>query len=96
MGAKSAQSGGLETPVSMASAARQPNATASSNARNAETVLVADDDAAMRRLIGAFLKSSAYQVVFAEDGREAVDVARREQQSVGSISDDVLRLGVEF
>ena len=51
MRAKSAQSAGLGTPVAVASAARRPNATPSCNARNAETVLVADDDAAMRRLI---------------------------------------------
>ena len=39
-------------------------------------MLVADDDEGTRRLLGRFLSSMGYEVAFAADGKEAVELAR--------------------
>ncbi|HEX2954894.1 MAG TPA: response regulator transcription factor [Bacillota bacterium] len=38
-----------------------------------QTILIADDEDRMRKLIGDFLKNAGYQVVEAEDGKKALD-----------------------
>ena len=47
--------------------------------KNTLTVLVADDDATNRMLLEAILRQEGYEVVHAEDGREAVAVFDRER-----------------
>ena len=42
-------------------------------------VLVVDDEADVRRFLTAVLRKRGYETVTAEDGREAFDVAKREQ-----------------
>ena len=46
------------------------------------TVLIADDDATMRMLIGAAISEGDYVVVEAEDGDEAWDVIRKHRPTV--------------
>ena len=46
------------------------------------TVLIADDDVAMRTLIGAAIADGDYIVVEAEDGDEAWDVIQKHRPSV--------------
>jgi signal transduction histidine kinase len=41
-----------------------------------ETVLVVDDSAANRRLVGAWLRYAGFEVAEAEDGRQALDLVR--------------------
>ena len=43
------------------------------------TVLVTDDEATSRRIIGAHLAREGYRVIYASSGREALDTARRER-----------------
>jgi signal transduction histidine kinase/DNA-binding response OmpR family regulator len=43
------------------------------------TVLVADDEAASRRIIGAHLAREGYRVLYASSGDEALETARRER-----------------
>lgn len=45
-------------------------------------VLLADDDAALRRLVGTTLGSSDFTLLHAADGDEALDVARREHPAL--------------
>jgi CheY-like chemotaxis protein len=42
-----------------------------------ETVLVAEDDAAVRRLVAAILRKAGYSVLEARDGEEALSIAER-------------------
>jgi len=44
-----------------------------------ERILIADDDAAMRQMIGEYLISEGYRVIEAVDGRMALDLARLEK-----------------
>ncbi len=41
-------------------------------------VLIVDDDNEFRRLVGMTLKSQEYELFFAQDGMEALKIARRE------------------
>lgn len=40
-----------------------------------KTILIADDSASMRKLLGTILQGEGYSVVMAEDGREALKIA---------------------
>src|SRR5262245_363682 len=52
-------------------------------------VLVADDDAHVRSLLGHFLKREGYAVWLAADGHEALDVYRRHQEDIHLVLLDV-------
>ncbi len=56
---------------------RQPAGPATAEAL--ATVLVTDDEATSRRIIGAHLAREGYRVVYANSGPEALEAARREQ-----------------
>lgn len=45
---------------------------------NGKTVLVADDEGRMRKLVGDFLKKAGYRIIEAEDGRKALNAFREE------------------
>ena len=45
-------------------------------------ILIADDDAEMLELLGSMLEDEGYSVVRAENGAEAVDLARKELPSL--------------
>jgi CheY-like chemotaxis protein len=49
------------------------------------TVLVVDDEPALRKLAQAILQRSGYQVLMAEDGREAVEVFRQHSDTITAI-----------
>jgi signal transduction histidine kinase/DNA-binding NarL/FixJ family response regulator len=46
------------------------------------TILIADDNQTNRELIGTYLRAARHRLLFAEDGREAVDIARRERPDI--------------
>jgi two-component system, cell cycle sensor histidine kinase and response regulator CckA len=50
-----------------------------------ETVLLADDDAALRSLGRVILSRYGYEVLLAEDGQQAVDVYRREKDRIALV-----------
>ena len=50
--------------------------------RPVEKILVIDDDAKMRRQMGALLASEGYQVVEGRNGREGVELAKRESPAL--------------
>lgn len=54
------------------------------------TILVADDEARIRRLVGDFLKSQGYNVLEAKDGQEAVDIFNENAQQIHLIILDIM------
>lgn len=50
------------------------------NLRGTATVLVVDDEAAIRELLYQFLHSAGYEVLLARDAAEALEVVKREKQ----------------
>jgi CheY-like chemotaxis protein len=46
--------------------------------RGAEKILIADDDASIRRLMQAILEAEGFQLLQATDGLEALEIARTE------------------
>lgn len=55
-----------------------------------ETVLVAEDDASIRDMLGAALGQRGYRVLLARDGREALDLARDLARPVDLLLTDVV------
>ena len=49
------------------------------NTQQKKHVLLADDDLATRRLFGSKLASAGFEVLYASDGNEAIEIARRFQ-----------------
>ncbi len=54
------------------------------------TILVADDEARIRRLVGDFLKSQGYHVLEAKDGQEAVDIFNENAQQIHLVILDIM------
>jgi PAS domain S-box-containing protein len=62
----------------------------------AGAVLVADDEAAVRRLVATMLRRGGYRVLEAADGAEAVDLALREQPALALLDIRMPRMtGIE-
>ena len=59
------------------------------SALDAETLLVVDDDAAVRKLIVAILRNQGYQVLEAADGQDALVVAGEHAAPIHLIVSDV-------
>ena len=55
-----------------------------------ETILVVDDDAAIRQYLGLFLTELGYTVQFAEDGQKAIDVFRERPHNVDLVLMDLI------
>jgi signal transduction histidine kinase len=58
--------------------------------RGAETVLVVEDQEAVRRIATRVLQQAGYQVLEATDGREGLEMFRRHRDSIGLIVSDVV------
>jgi PAS domain S-box-containing protein len=58
--------------------------------RGSETVLLAEDEAAVRTLAGKILRSCGYEVVEAGDGQEALQVAEQHQGRIDLVITDVV------
>ncbi|MGI6031240.1 MAG: response regulator transcription factor [Eubacteriales bacterium] len=57
------------------------------------TILVADDEARIRRLVGDFLRKDGHQIVEAEDGRQALQ--RLEEQEIDLVILDIMMPGYD-
>ncbi len=57
---------------------------------NNVTVLVVDDEARMRKLIGDFLRQKEFSVIEAEDGEKALEVFEENKNKIGLILLDVM------
>ena len=54
-----------------------------------QTILLVDDDAAVRTLVTAFLESAGYAVLIAADGVEGLRVFQQHQDSIALLLSDV-------
>ncbi len=61
------------------SEAEEPEAYPAGPPEARATVLLTDDEAASRRIIGAHLAREGYRVIYAQSGAEALELARRER-----------------
>jgi PAS domain S-box-containing protein len=68
---------------------RQPEAGGSAPGSGHETILLADDEEMIRRLGKRILQRFGYQVVLAEDGKEAVEIYQREHAHIDLVILDV-------
>ena len=53
-------------------------------------ILIADDEARMRKLVGDFLRKKDYEVTEAENGQKAVDIFFEEDQDISLVILDVM------
>jgi signal transduction histidine kinase/ActR/RegA family two-component response regulator len=60
-----------------------------------ETVLVVEDEAAIRRMVATALRLYGYQVVEAADAREAIELCERDEVSVELLVTDVIMPGMD-
>jgi CheY-like chemotaxis protein len=58
--------------------------------RGTETILLVEDDAAVRRLMKSVLERNGYAIVEAVDGAEAIDRFREHQDRIGLLVLDVI------
>jgi CheY-like chemotaxis protein len=61
---------------------------------NGETVLVVEDEVAVREMAGRILTSSGYSVLNAASGKEALDICAREEQRIDLLLTDVIMPGM--
>lgn len=54
------------------------------------TILIADDEARIRRLVGDFLKVQGYNILEAKDGREALDVFNEHTSQISLVILDIM------
>ncbi|MDP2156567.1 MAG: response regulator, partial [Nitrospirota bacterium] len=58
--------------------------------RGTETILVAEDDEQVRRLVESVLKEFGYEVIAASDGEEAVEKFRKHKEAIQLVILDVI------
>jgi CheY-like chemotaxis protein len=58
--------------------------------RGSETILIADDEEAVRKLVYAVLATNGYTVIQAQDGREALDLFESHRDKVDMVLSDVM------
>lgn len=61
----------------------------------AETILIADDEARMRKLISDFMKKEGYSVIEAADGKKALELFHSNEQNLSLIILDVMMPGYD-
>ena len=81
----------VHEPVEVAEA---PEAPAQSR-KGGETILVVEDDDAVRRMVREFLKISGYTVLEARSGSDAIQFVERPHQTVNLVLTDVLMPGMK-
>lgn len=55
-----------------------------------ETILVAEDDPAVRKLVSTILTSSGYRIILAEDGDDALEKFRQDQDTISLLLLDMI------
>ena len=58
---------------------------------NAEKILIVDDEKDIRKLVGIYLKRQGYQILEAENGKQAIDLVR-ENSDIDLIIMDIICL----
>jgi CheY-like chemotaxis protein len=63
-------------------------------ARGSETILLVEDEEAVRGLTSRILEKQGYRVIVAEHGREAMDIATREEGRIDLVLTDIVMPGM--
>jgi PAS domain S-box-containing protein len=69
-------------------------ATAKEAARGSETILLVEDEEAVRGLASRILERQGYRVIPAQHGREAMDIATREEGRIDLVLTDIVMPGM--
>jgi two-component system, cell cycle sensor histidine kinase and response regulator CckA len=67
-----------------------PKKIAPASTHRSETVLIAEDEEAVRDLASVFLKSAGYKVLTAKDGAEALAIAERSREPIHVLVTDIV------
>ncbi len=70
--------------------AAHPEAAPSTATEGTETILVVEDEGAIRRSVKRLLEKKGYRVLLAQDGQEALDVFERKQDPIHLVVSDVV------
>jgi PAS domain S-box-containing protein len=87
----------LYFPEVSAAAAFQPaeyNPASKQAARGSETILLVEDEAAVRGLTSRILEKQGYRVLSAQHGREAMDIATKEGGKIDLVLTDIVMPGM--
>jgi len=87
----------LYFPEVSAAAAFQPaeyNPVSKQEARGSETILLVEDEAAVRGLTSRILEKQGYRVLSAQHGREAMDIATKEPGKIDLVLTDIVMPGI--
>jgi CheY-like chemotaxis protein len=68
----------------------RPESTATASAYHSETVLIVEDEDAVKELASEFMRSAGYTVLTARDGQEALTIARRSSEPIRVLVTDVV------
>jgi PAS domain S-box-containing protein len=68
--------------------------TAKVTARGSETILLVEDEEAVRGLTSRILEKQGYRVIVAQHGREAMDIATREEGRIDLVLTDIVMPGM--
>ena len=83
-----------EVSSSAAFATSEPRATSTDTRRGSETILLVEDEEAVRSLTSRILKKQGYRVMAAQHGREAMEMAAREEGRIDLVLTDVVMPGM--
>ena len=76
--------------VASTAEAAHPEATTPTATEGTETILVVEDEGAIRRSVKRLLEKKGYRVLLAEDGQKALEVFERKQDSIHLVISDVV------
>jgi CheY-like chemotaxis protein len=62
--------------------------------RGSETILLVEDEEAVRRLTSRILEKRGYRVIPAQDGREAMEIGARESEQIDLVLTDIVMPGM--
>jgi two-component system cell cycle sensor histidine kinase/response regulator CckA len=83
-----------EVSSSAALTASEPRTASSETSRGSETILLVEDEEAVRSLTSRILKKQGYRVMAAQHGREAMEMAAKEEGWIDLVLTDVVMPGM--
>jgi two-component system cell cycle sensor histidine kinase/response regulator CckA len=83
-----------EVSSSAAFTASEPRTASSETSRGSETILLVEDEEAVRSLTSRILKKQGYRVMAAQHGREAMEMAAKEEGRIDLVLTDVVMPGM--
>jgi len=83
-----------EVSSSAAFTTSEPRTASSETSRGSETILLVEDEEAVRSLTSRILKKQGYRVMAAQHGREAMEMAAKEEGHIDLVLTDVVMPGM--